>query len=299
MHVTGATAPCSWGVWYADGGPSGTAWETFLDQAAEAGYKALEMGPDGYLPTDVGQLDEELAKRGLEICAGTACYPFAQESLEALKPRIDALCGRLNALEAPWLVVMDGSDVGRHSEKKADMPPEAMGQCLERIGQMDRYVREEYGITAVFHPHVTTMVETTAEVERLLEATGMALCFDTGHHVYVNGGTKPGDTSVLEFMEKHAKYIAYLHFKNMDGALREKVAREHIDANTAFNTGVMCDLADGVIDFVALKKLLDKMGFDGIGVIEQDVPSYTTQQAFDAARRNLDYLKAIGMVGNS
>ena len=36
MHVTIATAPCSWGVWYQDGKPSGTPYETFLSQAAEA-----------------------------------------------------------------------------------------------------------------------------------------------------------------------------------------------------------------------------------------------------------------------
>lgn len=48
-NVKIATAPCSWGVWYADGTPSGTPYKVFLDQAAEAGYKALELGPDGYL----------------------------------------------------------------------------------------------------------------------------------------------------------------------------------------------------------------------------------------------------------
>ena len=45
MKITIATAPCSWGVWYPDGTPSGTPWHTFLDQAASAGYQALELGP--------------------------------------------------------------------------------------------------------------------------------------------------------------------------------------------------------------------------------------------------------------
>ena len=72
--VTIATAPCSWGVWYADGTPSGTPWNVFLDQAAAAGYKALELGPDGYLPTDEDVLREELTRRGLDVCSGTCCY---------------------------------------------------------------------------------------------------------------------------------------------------------------------------------------------------------------------------------
>ena len=59
MAVKIATAPCSWGVWYADGTPSKTPYELFLDQAAQAGYKALELGPDGYLPTALERLRAE------------------------------------------------------------------------------------------------------------------------------------------------------------------------------------------------------------------------------------------------
>ena len=58
MKIQIATAPCSWGVFYADGGTSGVPYEVFLQQAAEAGYSDLELGPEGYLPEDVGLLRE-------------------------------------------------------------------------------------------------------------------------------------------------------------------------------------------------------------------------------------------------
>ena len=113
FEVKIATAPCSWGVWYADGTPSGTPWELFLDQAAEAGYQALELGPDGYLPTEESRLLEELGKRNLSVCAGTACYAFDQGAdFAAFRPRTEALCRRLTALGAKYLVTMDESDVG-------------------------------------------------------------------------------------------------------------------------------------------------------------------------------------------
>ena len=35
MKIQIATAPCSWGVFYADGGTSGVPYEVFLQQAAE------------------------------------------------------------------------------------------------------------------------------------------------------------------------------------------------------------------------------------------------------------------------
>ena len=38
----------------------------------EAGYNATELGPFGYLPTDLPTLRTELDRRGLKICGGVA-----------------------------------------------------------------------------------------------------------------------------------------------------------------------------------------------------------------------------------
>ena len=45
--------PDSWGVWFADD-PRQTPWKRFLDELAGSGYRWLELGPYGYLPTDPG-----------------------------------------------------------------------------------------------------------------------------------------------------------------------------------------------------------------------------------------------------
>jgi inosose dehydratase len=45
------SCPDSWGVWFADD-PHQTPWHRFLDELAAAGYRWLELGPYGYLPTD-------------------------------------------------------------------------------------------------------------------------------------------------------------------------------------------------------------------------------------------------------
>ncbi len=69
------TAPDSWGVWFADD-PQQTPWERFLDEVAESGYKWIELGPYGYLPTDPARLAEELKQRDLKISAGTVFTAF-------------------------------------------------------------------------------------------------------------------------------------------------------------------------------------------------------------------------------
>src|SRR6187401_2878839 len=64
------TAPDSWGVWFADD-PRQTPYARFLDEAAAAGYRWIELGPYGYLPTDPAVLGDELASRNLTVSAGT------------------------------------------------------------------------------------------------------------------------------------------------------------------------------------------------------------------------------------
>jgi inosose dehydratase len=49
------SCPDSWGVWFPDD-PGQTPWHRFLDELAEAGYRWLELGPYGYLPTDPARL---------------------------------------------------------------------------------------------------------------------------------------------------------------------------------------------------------------------------------------------------
>lgn len=297
-QIISATAPCSWGVWYADGTPSKTPYPTCLDQAARAGYQALELGPDGYLPTDEGKLKEELTAHSLYACAGTACYRFDREpDFSAFRSKIDRMCKRLRTFDASYIVAMDESDVGRYSEKKEAMPASVWDSFFTKIREMATFARDEYGIEVVYHPHIKSMVETNGEIVRLLEYTGVNLCLDIGHHAYVNGNGKPGDTSVFSFLREHKERIAYLHFKNISYQIYQTVCQKHLDSDAAFDMDVMCDLAEGIIDYMKLKEVLDEINYRGIGVIEQDMPKASTKQAFAAAVRNLEYLKGIHMIG--
>ena len=297
MQVTIGTAPCSWGVWWADGTPTGTPWEILRAQAAEGGNRALEMGPDGYLPTDVGQLREELAKRGLSICAGTACYEFAgMRSFAEVRDRVDALCRRLAAFDAKYLVTMDGSNMGYYGEFKQGLTADDWNRYYAMFGEMGRFTREQYGIETVFHQHNKTLIETEAELVRILEDSQLKLCFDTGHYAAVNGGWQQGDQSAIDFMRKYAAEIPYLHFKNVNGQVRRMILEEHLAPGDPKGQDVMCDLPDGIIDYVQFRDLLRALDFQGIGIIEQDVPNCTTAEAYEKAKKNLRYLQGIGLI---
>ena len=53
------SAPDSWGVWFPDD-PDQTPYTRFLDEVADSGYRWIELGPYGYLPTDPQKLSDEL-----------------------------------------------------------------------------------------------------------------------------------------------------------------------------------------------------------------------------------------------
>lgn len=268
-----------------------------MDQASQAGYEALELGPDGYLPSNPDMLRHELCERGLRIAAGTACWSFDQFSgFKEFRSDLDVLCRRIKLFDGKYLVVMDESDVGQFSEKKGLFSASTWRHYLRMFKEIGEYTKAQYDIETVFHPHIKSLIETEEEIIRLLNETNLSLCFDTGHHAYVNGNGQQGDSSVRNFILAHQERIAYLHFKQVDGNVYQHVMEQHIDSDTAFDIGVMCDLQDGIIDFKDLKSVLDDINFNGIAVVESDMPKATNAQAFASAKRNLEYLRYLKII---
>lgn len=68
MKLTIGSAPDSWGIWFPSD-PRQTPWWRFLDEVREAGYDDTELGPYGYLPTDLAVVRGEFGRRGLSVTA--------------------------------------------------------------------------------------------------------------------------------------------------------------------------------------------------------------------------------------
>ena len=83
---------------------------------------------------------------------------------------------------------------------------------LDRLAQ----IAAKRGLRAVLHPHVGTMVETRAEVDRVLAGSRIPLCLDTGHISYCGGDN-------IAIIERAPERIGYLHLKQVDPEVRAKV----------------------------------------------------------------------------
>ena len=63
MNIKIGSAPDSWGVWFPSDSKQ-TPWNRFLDEIVEAGYEWIELGPYGYLPTDLEPAEVRARQEG-------------------------------------------------------------------------------------------------------------------------------------------------------------------------------------------------------------------------------------------
>ena len=189
-------------------------------------------------------------------------------------------------------MTMDGSQIAR--EKKAGMA-DVQKRTFDIFGEMGKYCADTYGIQVLMHPERLSLIETRDELVSLIDR-GLSICFDTGHYAAANGSWQRGDQCVLDFMKEFHEQIPYLHFKNVNGAVRKIEMEEGLALDDPRQDDIMCDLEDGVIDYEQFRDVLESLNFEGVGIIEQDCPTATTDEAYAMARKNLQYLQRIHMI---
>lgn len=279
-----ANAPCSWGIAY----PTGNAytWQQYLDEVAAAGYRGTELGPFGFLPKDPALLKDELARRDLIMIGATHVHTFGDAaSAPVLTQTLRDLSALLVSLGAKHLVIMDESNwYPQGSEGVLDAA--GWAGLTQMVRDAQALVEGEYGLQLSFHPHIGTAIERESQIDRLLAETDIDLCFDTGHHAF-------WDQDPLAYMARVFPRIAYMHLKNVDGAVRQRVLEGDLSIAASYGAGVMCPLPDGVVDIQAVMRLLAERGFAGPIVVEQDVAADATETPLQLAARNLAYMNAI------
>jgi len=271
-------APCSWGITYPTGNAVG--WRQYLDEVAAAGYRGTELGPFGYFPNDPSLLRDELAARDLELIGATHVHEFGDAARhDELLGTVRELGGLLRELGARHLVIMDESNF-YPAGAEGELDAEGWRSLVAAVTAAQAVIEGECGLKASFHPHVGTAVEFEDEIDRLLAETGIDLCFDTGHHAF-------WAQDPLAYLEKVYDRIAYIHLKNVDGAVRDRVLDGSLSIAQSYGAGIMCPLPDGVVDIPAIMRLLAGRGFAGPVVVEQDLADNAAGSPMALARRNL------------
>lgn len=305
MTMVVTTAPACWGVDDVNN-PHLPDWRLVLDEAARAGYGGLELGPYGYMPLDAGVLSAELARHRLFIVAGTIFDDLVDTAnrnrLVRQTREICALTTRLpkppvypgQRFDAPYLTVMDwGHDARDFAAGHPDRAPRL--DDGEWRGMMDTIraiasAAAEFGVRAVVHPHAGGYIEFDDEISRLAEsipADVAGLCIDTGHARF--SGMDP-----VAVLEAYWDRIDYIHFKDIDQRVFDRVMGKRIRFFDACAEGVMCPIGDGVIDYPAIHTLLTAKGYAGYITVEQERDPRHAVGSLGDVMKSRNYLRSVG-----
>ncbi|GAA1700742.1 sugar phosphate isomerase/epimerase [Kribbella yunnanensis] len=255
-----AGAPISWGVCEVPGWGYQYDAETVLAEMRAVGLAATEFGPDGFLPEDPAEKAKTLADAGLRAVGGFVpvvlhdpAHDPAPEVATALEGFVAAGAGTLVLAAATG---SDGYD---------DRPVLDETGWSTLLGNLDKLsaLAARSGVLATIHPHVGTMVENAAEVDRVLQGSSIGLTLDTGHLLI--GGVDPVALTLA-----HADRIRHTHLKDVDAAWAAKVQSGEVSYTDAVREGMYRPLGHGDVDLGAIVSTLEKAGYDGWYVLEQD-----------------------------
>ncbi len=288
-------APDSWGVWNADDDrqPPST---QYLSEVQGAGYHWTELGPFGYLGTEIAKLRDDFAQHDLSLSAGTvftnlhrspAEIDNAWRDVRAVAEVVQAL-GATHVITIPglWERGDDGGVRGARAFSSVEWSTFLAGH--DEIG---RRLREEFGITQAFHSHAESPIGSYREVTRLLEGTDPAytnLCLDTGHLAYYGGDS---ERLIREFPER----VAYLHLKQVEPDLLADVLKNEISFVEAVRLGVMVEPPLGVPEYAPILTEAARVMPGIFAIIEQDMyPVGDFSLPLPIAVRTREYIEGCG-----
>jgi inosose dehydratase len=258
MRIAGA--PISWGVCEVPGWGHQLHPDRVLAEMRDVGLSATELGPEGFLPSDPDELVTLLDSYGLS-CVGTFVPVLLHDAEHDPLPEIAGPLDALLACGAQVLVLAAATGTSGYDSR----PTLDDSQWVMLLANLDRLAEAaaDRGVLAVLHPHVGTMVETRADVHRVLNGSGIQLCLDTGHLLI--GGTDP-----LQLAVEVPSRIAHTHLKDVDAALAARVQAGELTYTEAVRQGMYTPLGAGDVDIAGIVTALRNNGFDGWFVIEQD-----------------------------
>ena len=241
--------------------------ETCLAETREAGYAGTELG--GKFPRTSAELAPILARHQLKLVSGW----YHGRMLEcSVAEEFDAALPHLKLLR----------DLGCKHVVYADTSRRLTDGLFKPISQRPRLDAAEwpeygrkltalaermaaFGVAMAFHHHMGTIIETDAEIDRLMAETGAAvgLLYDTGHCLFSGGDP-------LALLERHVGRVVHVHCKDVRRTMLEQARSEDMSFMSAVLEGIFTVPGDGCIDYRPILHRLCDHGYEGWLVVEAE-----------------------------
>jgi inosose dehydratase len=243
--------------------------DEILDAFERLGYAGTQHGrgfPEG------DELADALRRRGLRFAE---LYSALPADASGLRPGAEAIARRdLDRLVAAGgevlVIALDGSPerdaISGRVDAAAPRWPDEGYEALARLLD-DLAAAAPEGVRVAFHPHTATWIEASNEVDAIaarLLGTGAGLCLDVGH--YLVGGGDP-----VEAIGRYGSLITHLHLKDVDPLVLARLRVGDVDGFVgAVRERIFTELGNGALDVVGIVDGLDRIGYSGWLMVEQD-----------------------------
>ena len=300
-----SSCPGSWGIEDSKN-PDNTPWGIVLDQIRSIGFKALELGPYGYLPAEAATLTEELSKRDLQIVAGTLYDDLiSEESFDRIVKKTHEICRILSSVpiaaplenqkqSPPYYVIIDAVKPEREklarSAKAPMLSTDLWKQMVSHIKEIAKISYDGYGVRSVIHHHAGGYIDYMDEIDMILHDISnddVGLCFDTGHAYYA--GIDPA-----QGIKKYDSRIEYVHFKDVDKSVYDAVIDENIGFYEACFKRLMCPIGEGALDYSSIRRALEDIDYHGWITLEQDRHPNDITDVPECINKSVTHLKKLG-----
>ena len=277
-------------AWVEDDMPEYGKETTFLQTISEIALLGFEGTEIGCLyPRDTNILNEELDRRGLKaITAWISLYLLERPFWMDVRDFTDHVLFLKNA-GAKVVNVSDQSYSVQHRshtfyKDKPVLTDEEWLTFTNRLNKLGE-IAYKHGLEIVYHPHMTTTVQTTAEIDKFLELTNpkyINIIYDTGHLTF--SGEDP-----VAVLKKHFNRIKHIHLKDVRADVLKRCEENKLSFLESILEGVFTVPGDGCVDYPEIFKILEEREYKGWLVIEAEQNPYK-YNPYDYSKMGKDYI---------
>jgi len=260
--------------------------ETCLAEARQAGYAGIELG--NKFPRESAALRPILDRHGLALISGWYSGRLLERTAAEEIRAVEAHLRLLSDLGCAVVVFAEttGSVAGERGTPVSGRPRMTEAQWpvfAERLTTVADHLAKR-GVRMAYHHHMGTVVETEAEIDRLMRSTGesVGLLLDTGHLTYA--GADPAAVA-----KRQVARINHVHCKDVRPTLLAAVRKGDRSFLDAVVEGVFTVPGDGAVDFASVLSVLKGARYQGWLVVEAEQDP-AKAHPLTYARMGYDYL---------
>lgn len=259
-------------AWTNDDMPELGAENTFeqcISEMALSGFKGTEVG--NKYPRDTKVLKKALELRDMQIASAwfsafLTTKPYEETEKAFIKHR-----DFLHEMGAGVIVVSEqGHSIQGEMEtpifkEKPIFTEKEWNNLTKGLNKLGKLAKEK-NMEVVYHHHMGTGVQTTEEIDKLMEMTDptlVYLLYDTGHLVF--SGEDP-----IAVLRKYINRIKHVHLKDIREDIVKTVKQKEMSFLQAVKLGAFTVPGDGNIDFKPVFDILAENNYEGWLLVEAE-----------------------------